>query len=1091
MRFIRINYTRLKIFDKIRNEEMTIRIKNKIYLSFFLLVLLFVINGIFSIITLNHNKKLAEHISAITDPSLEAVESFQDLLVESKMYTTNWVFLRSSQEDKNSLIKLQNDDYPKLKQRLNQLSSKWDSKFSADSLTEIYTSFEQLLVHERKIMSLLQKFEDYDDPVAKLESERILEDEVLPRTSALMNILSKIEAGGRNVRAKKNDELEHSSMLLRTLITVIAITIIGIGTFLSFYMTEIIIRPINKIKLIVNDLGKGIIQKVNYTETKDEIGEMVRSVNNLSENLQRTTAFAYEVGNRNFDASFQPLGEKDTLGKALIAMRDNLKASERELLDANSEIQTIYNASLDAVVIIDEEEKIVKWDKKAETLFGWIAEEVMGKALSSYIVPHRYREAHSRGMKHFLKTGEGPALCKTLDVRALRKNGEEFDISLSVFPTMLKGKYRFIGFVRDITSRKKAEQALAKSEANLRNILENTDTAYLLLDKEANILSYNTVAKELAQKMLDITLVEGKNYFSIIPEGRRNNVREMVLKVLEGKKQVNYETSYSRLNMPAIWLYVNMHPILDKDKNLLGLSIGATDISERKLADEKIRTSEAHLQTSQKIAHIGSWEVEIVSLDPEVLEKNPRINKLSLSDETYRIFGLEPQSEQANRELFYSFLYPEDQSVFQTAFRNAVINGTEFNLEHRIRLRNGKERIVHDRGNVIQDPQKGTKIIGTVQDITERKLAEQQIKESNELYELVSKATNDAIWDWNIVTGEVFWGGGYDKLFGHKPSGNKVVETLSTWVKKIHPEDKEKIVSGIFKALESNDTDYWEDEYRYIKCNGEIAYVQDRGHIIYNKNGKPVRMVGAMRDITAMKIASIEREKITADLIQRNKDLEQFTYIVSHNLRAPVANIIGLSGMLADEDVDNDMKKEIIAGLNASSEKLDSVITDLNHVLQLRNGLVENKIPVYFADVVNDIFTSISSLIERECAQIKFDFSEADKITTVKSYLYSIFYNLITNSIKYRQPTLNPVIKIRSYKCENKIVITFCDNGMGINLSTKREQIFGLYKRFHTHIEGKGLGLFMTKTQVEALGGRIGITSEVNKGTTFKIEFDI
>jgi signal transduction histidine kinase len=267
--------------------------------------------------------------------------------------------------------------------------------------------------------------------------------------------------------------------------------------------------------------------------------------------------------------------------------------------------------------------------------------------------------------------------------------------------------------------------------------------------------------------------------------------------------------------------------------------------------------------------------------------------------------------------------------------------------------------------------------------------------------------------------------------------------------------------------------------------------VQDKGHIIYNDANKPVRMVGAMRDITPMKTAAIEREKITADLIQRNKDLEQFTYIVSHNLRAPVANIIGLCDMLADEAIDDEMKKEIVTGLNASSEKLDGVITDLNHVLQLKNGLIENKVAVYFADVVNDILTSITSLIEREEVQIKFDFGEAEKIITVKSYLYSIFYNLITNSIKYRQPALTPVIEIRSYKCDDKIVIVFTDNGMGINLSAKREQVFGLYKRFHTHIEGKGLGLFMTKTQVETLGGRISVSSEVNKGTTFKIEFDI
>ncbi|HXL56346.1 MAG TPA: HAMP domain-containing sensor histidine kinase, partial [Chitinophagaceae bacterium] len=187
----------------------------------------------------------------------------------------------------------------------------------------------------------------------------------------------------------------------------------------------------------------------------------------------------------------------------------------------------------------------------------------------------------------------------------------------------------------------------------------------------------------------------------------------------------------------------------------------------------------------------------------------------------------------------------------------------------------------------------------------------------------------------------------------------------------------------------------------------------------------------------------------------------------------------------------DEIKNKIISGLADSSTKLDNVITDLNHVLQIRRDLNENKITVNLSNLLNDILMSISSMIEKEKAEIKFDFIETDELITIRSYLYSIFYNLITNSIKYRQPTVNPVIKVRSCKHENKIAILFNDNGMGIDLSTNRDQVFGLYKRFHTHIEGKGMGLFMTKTQVEALGGRININSEVNEGTTFKIEFDI
>jgi signal transduction histidine kinase len=249
-------------------------------------------------------------------------------------------------------------------------------------------------------------------------------------------------------------------------------------------------------------------------------------------------------------------------------------------------------------------------------------------------------------------------------------------------------------------------------------------------------------------------------------------------------------------------------------------------------------------------------------------------------------------------------------------------------------------------------------------------------------------------------------------------------------------------------------------------------------------------MVMAMSDITQQKQLELQREQITADLLQRNNDLEQFAYIVSHNLRSPVANIIGLSEMLDGENLSDEMN-EVITGLSYSSEKLDSVIMDLNEVLKVRNELSENKVRVYLPELIEDILNSIKSMIDKENATIQYDFSEADELLAIKSYLHSIFYNLITNAIKYRQPDINPVIKIKSFMQDNKMFITFSDNGMGIDLTAYGEKVFGLYKRFHSHVEGKGLGLFMTKTQVETLGGKISIQSEVNKGTTFKTEFTI
>jgi signal transduction histidine kinase len=177
--------------------------------------------------------------------------------------------------------------------------------------------------------------------------------------------------------------------------------------------------------------------------------------------------------------------------------------------------------------------------------------------------------------------------------------------------------------------------------------------------------------------------------------------------------------------------------------------------------------------------------------------------------------------------------------------------------------------------------------------------------------------------------------------------------------------------------------------------------------------------------------------------------------------------------------------------LSASAMKLNGVILDLNQIVQVKRNVSEMRETVSFAHMVKNILISIADQVEKEQVVINTDFSEIDKIESFKSYLYSIFYNLISNSIKYRQPHLSPVIKIKSYKLDGVIEIHFQDNGMGIDLSTKGDLIFGLYKRFHNHTEGKGMGLFMVKTQVETLGGKISIKSIVNKGSTFIIQLPV
>ncbi len=259
--------------------------------------------------------------------------------------------------------------------------------------------------------------------------------------------------------------------------------------------------------------------------------------------------------------------------------------------------------------------------------------------------------------------------------------------------------------------------------------------------------------------------------------------------------------------------------------------------------------------------------------------------------------------------------------------------------------------------------------------------------------------------------------------------------------------------------------------------------------VVAGTNEKAVLGIGF--EITEQIRVEKEREKMVADIIQRNLDLEQFSYIVSHNLRAPVANILGLAALM-DLPGDNIISiAELMDNLTISVKRLDGVISDLNHILHIREDINEHRVFVHFSNLVTDIKISIENMLRLADAAIITDFAEIDEMISIKSYLYSIFYNLISNSVKYRRPGIKPIIEISSNLLDGNITLVFKDNGLGIDLAKKGSQVFGLYKRFHTFVEGKGMGLFMVKTQVQTLGGTIAIESEVNKGTMFKIVFKI
>lgn len=318
-----------------------------------------------------------------------------------------------------------------------------------------------------------------------------------------------------------------------------------------------------------------------------------------------------------------------------------------------------------------------------------------------------------------------------------------------------------------------------------------------------------------------------------------------------------------------------------------------------------------------------------------------------------------------------------------------------------------------------------------------------------------------------------------------KMAFGKEFETGMNFLEIVKEEQKEELVQIMKDVLSGKHISY---ETSYPIKDNSIQWEYIRFFPIKLDDGKSIGVCISAEDITKRKVSEVEKEKITLDIIKRLKTLEQYTYIVSHNLRAPVANIIGFSNLLSDEKYGQEEKKTFSEQLEASVRKLDEVIRDLGKILQVERDVLNLKETVSFADIVESIKYILSGNIEKEQVVVNTDF-KVEEIISIKSFICSIFYNLITNSIKYRNHETDTLIEISSYKSGINIILKFKDNGSGIDLKKNGDKIFGLYKQFHSDIKGKGMGLFMVKSQVETLGGTIRVDSETGKGTTFIIEF--
>lgn len=383
-----------------------------------------------------------------------------------------------------------------------------------------------------------------------------------------------------------------------------------------------------------------------------------------------------------------------------------------------------------------------------------------------------------------------------------------------------------------------------------------------------------------------------------------------------------------------------------------------------------------------------------------------------------------------------------------------------------------------------------TELYGSARDITEQrnisiesenksKLISRIITSSDQFFYVVSiDAENSFINHFSYLSWQI-----------EKIQGSTIGETRNNpmgWLESIHPDDLGRVKEDNKRMFSTRQPVIRIYRVKHVRT-GEYVWLEDHVSPVTDETGYITELYGSVKDITAQKNAEEEREQLIKELSNKYNELMQFNYIVSHNLRAPVAHILGL-GRLLHTDITAEDKETTLEFIQEAARAMDDLLQDLNVILSTRSMLNEKVEPFLLAEVIRTVCGNLKSEITKSGAQIMTGIqSEAAEIISIKSYIQSALFNLIANAIKYRSADRIPVIDIRAAICDGRTVITVSDNGIGINLDTHGDRVFGLYSRFHPEHEGKGLGLYMTKTQIESLGGQITVDSTEGVGTTFII----
>ena len=650
-----------------------------------------------------------------------------------------------------------------------------------------------------------------------------------------------------------------------------------------------------------------------------------------------------------------------------------------------------------------------------------------------------------------------------------------------------RGVDRPIAGLGKVSPETRRQEAVLKTGALQNAILNCANFSSIATDEKGVIQIFNVGAERMLGYTADdvlnqITPADISDPQEVIARARALSVElgtpitpgfeALAFKASRGIEDI-YELTYLRKDGSRCPAVVSVTALRDGRDAIIGYLLICTDNTARK----QIEAEQKRLENSQRMAGLGAWEYDYAN------------HRLIWSEEVYRILGIARENFPPNAATFDRLVHPDDRRLVQQEKAAATEGLRHAEFEHRIIRPDGEVRWLHQITELnFDDQDQPVRESGTIQDITDRKLADEALRASEERFKFVARAVSDVVWDWNLSTGTLWWNDGFLTTFGFV--AGEIEPNVESWTGRIHLDERRRVVDSIHHAIETG-AESWSAEYRFQRKDGTYAFVQDRGYILRDAAGTAVRMVGGMRDLT-------EQKKMEAQYLRalRMESIGTLAGGIAHDLNNVLAPIVMSIELLRLSVGQEPHLNKILDTIYVNSRRGTDLV---RQVLAFARGLDGQRVAIRLRHLIDDLVGIIGATFPHN---IRIAAQVPDDLWPIKgdpTQLHQVLLNLAVNArdamphggaLTLTAANLTIDAQYAGMSQEAKagphVLLQVTDTGHGMSPEV-RERIFEPFFTTKELGKGTGIGLATVHTVVKSHGGFLNVESEVGRGTTFKI----